>query len=202
MGLILTVVRRTRFSVFGEKKILVQAACSNRIGKQSQLWCRSIKTYKTVRETMRRTMLYKSVVAAVAGLIASLVYSIIIDWETVGGVALVIAPLLLVSVVLVFFLEIASASNMAKYIAFISPLVFPLSVTAYAMWCDAQAIKNTGVCDGSGEFARFFLNAYLVGLVIASVSLVILTRRSGVTVEKGSERAAQQPLDDEEHSTK
>ncbi len=112
-----------------EKKNTVQIACLNRTGKQSQLWCQFIKTYKTASKMMRKTMLYQAAVAAVAGLIASLVFSIIIDWETVGGVALVVAPLFLVSVVLVFFLEVASASNMSKYIAFISPLVFPLGVT-------------------------------------------------------------------------
>ncbi len=69
-----------------------------------------------------------------------------------------------------------SASNVVKYAAFVSPLVLVVGAAAYAMWVDAQAIKNTGVCDGSGDVAWFMLKAYLVGLVIACVCLIALGR--------------------------
>lgn len=133
---------------------------------------------------MRKKILYQSVVAAVIGLIASVVFCLIVDRETVGGVALVVAPLFLVSIVLVCVLEVISASKMLKLAAFVPPLVLVVGATAYAMWVDAQAMKNTGVCDGSGDVARFMLKAYLVGLVIASVCLVALSRSSGTPVSK------------------
>ena len=126
---------------------------------------------------MRKSVLYPLAVSAAIGLIASVVFCLIMAWETVGGVALVVAPLFLVSVVLVFFLEVVSTNKVVKYVAFVFPLALILGATAYAMWCDTQAIKNTGVCDGGGDIAQFVLTAYLVGLATACVCLIALDRR-------------------------
>jgi hypothetical protein len=134
---------------------------------------------KTKCNTMKKKISCQSAIAAVAGLVASMVFCLIHAWETVGGVALVVAPLFLVSVVLVFLLETASASRVLKHAAFVSPLAFILIVTFYAMWADAQAIKNTGVCDGGGGLALYLLEAYLVGLAIAYVCLIALDRKAG-----------------------
>jgi hypothetical protein len=128
---------------------------------------------------MRKKMLYQSAVAAAIGMVATVLFCLIIDREVVGGVAIVAAPLFFVSVVLVFILEAVSANNAVKLAAFVSPLILVVGATAYAMWVDAQAIKNTGVSDGSGDVARFMLKAYLVGLAIAFVCLVALAQRSG-----------------------
>lgn len=143
-------------------------------------------------------MLYQPVIAAAIGLIASVVFCLIMDRETVGGVAFVVAPLFLVSIVLVLVLEAVSANSVVKLGVFISPLVLAVGATAYAMWVDAQAIKNTGVSDGSGDVARFMLKAYLVGLVVASVCLVALVQRNSAPAGKGAE----QSLSDGDNSPK
>ena len=147
-------------------------------------------------------MSYQSAVAAAIGLVASVVFCLIVSRETVGGVALVVAPLFFVSIVLVLVFEAASASTTAKLAALVSPLVLAVGATAYAIWIDAQAIKNTGVSDGSGDVARFMLKAYLVGLLVASVCLVVLARRSCVPVGKAVEKTAEQSLDDEKNTAK
>lgn len=128
---------------------------------------------------MAKTMTYQSAVAAVIGLIGSLVFSLLIDGEIVGGVALVVAPLLVTSVVLVFILEAVSANNGVKIAAFVSPLILVVGATAYAMWVELHAVTATGVSDGGGDIARFMLKAYLVGLAIAFVCLIALARRRG-----------------------
>ena len=129
-----------------------------------------------------------SVVAATIGLVASMLYSLIIDWETVGGVALVVSSLFLVSVALVFVLEAVSASYVVKLAAFASPLIFVLATTVNAMWCDAQSIEDSGGCDGAGDVARFFLEAYVIGLAVAFVSVVALSRRAARRPERLSKR--------------
>ena len=123
-------------------------------------------------------MPYRSATAAAIGLIASSVFCLIINWEMLGGVILVVAPLFLVSVVLVFLLETVSASRAWKHVAFISPIAFILGATFYAMWSDAQAIKDTGVCDGSGSVASYIFQAYLFGLAIAYICQIVLDRRA------------------------
>lgn len=151
---------------------------------------------------MRQKKLYQSAVAGAIGLVASVVFCLIMDCETVGGVALVVAPLFLVSIALVLGLEAASARTTAKLAAFVSPLVLAVGATAYAIWVDAEATKNTGVSDGSGDVARFMLKVYLVGLVLASVCLVALARRSGAPVEKALESTAEQSLGDQKNAAK
>lgn len=127
--------------------------------------------------------------AAVIGFFASVLFSMIIDWETVGGVAIVSTPLFVVSVVLVCALETVSANSIAKLTAFISPLFLAVGAAAYAMWVDAQAIKSTGVSDGSGDVVWFLLKAYLAGLAVASVCLVALVRRGSPPAGMGAEQS-------------
>ena len=75
-------------------------------------------------------MLYYSATAAAIGLTVSVMFCLIMDRETVGGVALIVAPLFFVSVVLVCFFEVLSASKVVKYAAFVFPLALVLGATA------------------------------------------------------------------------
>lgn len=127
---------------------------------------------------MGKKIRYQSAVAAAIGVLASMLFSLIIDWEIVGGVALVVAPLLLVSVVLVFVLEAVSASYVVKLAAFVSPLVFVLANTVYAMWADS--------CDPIELIARFILEVYGVGLAVATVCLIALTQRAARRSKRSS----------------
>ncbi len=151
---------------------------------------------KAERNTMRKKMLYQSAVAAAIGLIASLMFCLIEDWEAVGLVV-VLAPLFLVSVVLVFLLEAASASRVLKYAAFASPLAFLLGATFYAMWGDGRGTKDP---DGSGSLALFTLEAYLVGLIIAYICLIALDRKASTSIGEGVEKVTEQSFGDEKDS--
>jgi len=125
---------------------------------------------------MSSKMRYPSAVAAAIGLVVSMLYSLIIDWEIVGAVALVGAPLFLMSVALVVLLEAVSASNTVKFAGFVAPLVLVLGFTVYTISVES--------CDPVEEIGWFVLQIYLVGLVPAYVSLVALSRRGARASKK------------------